>query len=185
VGGKTSNLRAGLFFDNVGANDVARDVNGGFTAVSGLAPLRRTNQFGWYLMGDSELWVDPTRPGRKLTVFANLVQADANVARLRQIAETGFFLTAPFTARPQDDIGFAIGRVMTNPGITASDRAARAAGVRSIGVRRFEYPMEFYYSAKVLPSIILQPNIQYIVNPGGVSENRNEVVAGLKSVIIF
>jgi len=36
-----------------------------------------------------------------------------------------------------------------------------------------------------VPSIIVQPNVQYIVNPGGRSDNRGEMVLGLKNVIIF
>lgn len=182
--GMASHLRGGVFFDNVGADDVARDVDGGLRAVSGLAPLRRDNQFGWYVMADRDIWIDPAHPDRKLTLFANLVQADRHVARLRQIAETGFFLRSLLHARPQDDIGFAIGRVMTNPDLTASDKALRARN-GTVGIRRFEYPMEVYYSAKVLSSIILQPNLQFIVNPRGIAASTNEVVAGLKSVIIF
>lgn len=185
--GRKGNFRAGIFFDNVGAPDVALDDRGGFTAISGLPARQRTSQFGYYVMADQEVWSDPS--GRKLTLFANFVRADKYVAKLPRIMEMGFFLKGPFAARPQDELGFAIGQVKTNRNLTNSDLALQAANLAAgrpdAGVRDKEYPMEVYYSFRPKPSLIFQPNFQYIVHPGGVKENSNEAVIGLKSVIIF
>jgi porin len=185
LGGKAGHYRAGIFFDNVGADDVARDIEGSYAAVTGRPLLRHDHQFGYYVMADQDIWADSSSPDRKLTIFANVVRADRNVARLRDIAEAGFFWKGPFIARPQDDISFAFGRVQTNKSLTEADEALRASGGSFRAARRYEYPVEFYYSLHALKPIIVQPNVQYVINPGGRQDNRDEMVLGLKSVIIF
>lgn len=184
-GGKTGHYRAGIFFDNVGAYDVARDIDGNYAAVTDQPLLRHNSQFGYYLMAEQDVWNGSSYPNRKLTVFANFVRADRNVARLQQIAEAGFFLKGPLIARPQDDIGFAFGRVKTNRSLTEADGALQRLGISARAPRRYEYPAEFYYSLHALPSVIFQPNVQFIINPGGRKDNRNETVLGLKTVVIF
>jgi len=185
IGGQAGHYRVGLFFDNVGGRDVARDVNGNDAAITQRPLLTHKSQFGYYIMADQDVWHDPSRPDRRLTIFANLVQADRHVARLRQIAEMGAFWQGPLIARPQDEIGVAIGRVKTNEALTDADAALRRLGVSTRAARRYEYPAEFFYSLHPVPSIIVQPNVQYIVNPGGRTDNRDEMVLGLKTVIIF
>jgi carbohydrate-selective porin OprB len=42
-----------------------------------------------------------------------------------------------------------------------------------------------YYTYRPLNGFEMRPNIQYVTNPGGTSQNRNALVLGLKTVANF
>ncbi len=47
-------------------------------------------------------------------------------------------------------------------------------------VQQSEYVCEIYYKLHTMPGIYIQPNIQYIHNPGGITRNKDVVISGLK-----
>ena len=49
----------------------------------------------------------------------------------------------------------------------------------------YEYVSEFFYSISPIRSVVLRPNLQYILHPGGATANHNAFVLGLKTVIAF
>uniref|UniRef100_UPI0035BC4DFB carbohydrate porin n=1 Tax=Pedomonas mirosovicensis TaxID=2908641 RepID=UPI0035BC4DFB len=48
-----------------------------------------------------------------------------------------------------------------------------------------EYASELYYGFHLSKWIILHPNVQYIINPGGFDHNKDIVVIGLKANIVL
>jgi porin len=122
---------------------------------------------------------------RGLSLFANFVLADRNTATIDQLITLGLFYTGPFDVRPQDDLGFAVGRTHVNSNVAQGQELQNSAGLGPVAVQSSEYPVEFYYSINATNWITLRPNIQYIYRPGGISENTNVVVLGLKMAIKF
>jgi carbohydrate-selective porin OprB len=45
--------------------------------------------------------------------------------------------------------------------------------------------LEVYYSAQVTPWFHISPNIQYIAGPGGDKTNKDAVVVGLRTQMVF
>lgn len=163
-GGLKGTYRAGVFADNVGAANVVTGVE-------------EDSLSGFYFLAEQEVWKG--KDGRGITIFASFTQGDEDVAELEQVAEIGAFIKGTFRSRPQDEIGIAVGRIQSNDLLTDLDRA------NGDPVRESEYPFEVYYAYKATPAITIQPNLQYIANPGGLSENEDAVVLGLKTVFVF
>ncbi len=157
LGGLKGTYRVGFFSDNVGAANVETGED-------------ESSLSGYYILAEQDVWQSKENSNRKVTVFASLTQGDEDVAALEQVAEIGAFIKGPFAARPQDEIGIAFGR------IDANDR------LDGLGA---EYPSEIYYAYKATPAITIQPNLQYIRDPGGNSSNDDVVVLGLKTVLVF
>ncbi len=154
-GGLTGTYRIGFFTDDVGAANVVTGED-------------ESNLSGYYILAEQEIWKADNNRG--ITLFASYTQGDEDVATLERVAEIGAFIKGPFAARPQDEIGIAFGRIDANDDLDG------------LGA---EYPSEIYYAWKATPAITLQPNLQYIRDPGGNSDNDDVVVLGLKTVLVF
>jgi len=81
--------------------------------------------------------------------------------------------------RPKDDAGFAVGTTLANSRVAGGDAAE--------GLRRpkSEYAFELYYTYCPTGGLLFRPNVRYVVDPGGIAENKNVVVQGLKTAATF
>jgi porin len=124
---------------------------------------------------------------RSLNAFGRIMGAPDNQNYVDFSFNGGLSLAAPFPGRENDTAGIdlGIGRVS---GRTAE--ADRDAGVTAQGTEEL---IELTYQAQVTPWLIVQPDMQYIVNPGGGVQDRddathnlrNEFVAGARVIVTF
>jgi porin len=148
--------------------------------------LVRHHETGGYAMLRQQVTAVGDNPGRGLTLFANYVTASHETATIDQLINLGVFYAGPFNARPQDDLGFAVGRTRANRRAVDWQMNLSAPGQgESAFVRGSEYPAEIYYSMVVASWLTLRPNIQYIRHPGGLDNGPNVVVLGLKANVTF
>lgn len=178
--------RLGYWYDSSNQPNVFLAANGNPLVLSpGVPPLMESSESGWYAMAQQQVTTVRGDASRGLTLFANFVQADRNTATIDQLITLGLFYTGPFDARPQDDLGFAVGRTHVNNNVAQGQELQNANGLGPVAVQSSEYPVELYYSINATKWLMLRPNIQYIYHPGGTSENANVVVLGLKAAVKF
>jgi porin len=178
--------RIGYWYDSSNQPNVHLAANGNPLVLSPGAPaLMESNESGWYLMAQQQITTVRGDASRGLTLFANFVQADRSTATIDQLITVGLFYTGLFDARPQDDLGFAVGRTHVNNNVAQGQELQNANGLGPVAVQSSEYPVELYYSINATKWLTLRPNIQYIHHPGGTSENENVVVLGLKASVKF
>ena len=49
----------------------------------------------------------------------------------------------------------------------------------------FEAVIEFTHSIRLAPAIALQPDVQYVLHPGGSRQNGNALVVGFRAIVDF
>jgi porin len=179
--------RIGVWYDNSDLPDVHFAADGTSLALRpGLQPLVRHHETGGYAMLRQQVTAVGDNPGRGLTLFANYVTASHETATIDQLINLGVFYAGPFNARPQDDLGFAVGRTRANRRAVDWQMNLSAPGQGgSAFVRGSEYPAELYYSIVVASWLTLRPNVQYVRHPGGLDNGPNVVVLGLKANVTF
>ena len=178
--------RLGYWYDSSNQPNVFLAANGQPLVLSpGVPPLMENSESGWYAMAQQQVTTVYGDASRGLTLFANFVQADRDTATIDQLFVVGLYYTGPFDARPQDDIGFAFGRTHVNNNVAQGQQLQNANGLGPVAVQTNEYPFELYYTFNVGNWLALRPNLQYIVHPGGTSQNDNVVVLGLKASVKF
>ena len=79
----------------------------------------------------------------------------------------GFGITGPFHDRPDDVISFGVAYSNISPDASALDRATRQVTGSPYPVRDGETAFELSYTAQITPWWTLEPDLQYIVHPGG------------------
>jgi porin len=185
--GLPGSYRIGSWYNNSRSDDLLNGRDGQPFALTGEDPARSRGRYGGYFMVQQQvsgsfkdgLAGPVTTHG--LSVFFNFTQADRRTTRIDSQIATGLFFTGPLSARPSDDLGFAVGRNHVN------SRASYAGILALPGLADVasEYTSELYYSVHVRPWLTVRPNIQYIVHPGGFHDATDVVVLGTKSSIAF
>jgi len=152
----------------------------------GLRPMTVWGLYGLYLLADQVIlnWGDPGQ-NRHLGIFgAFLFAPDQRVSTVPYFFDTGLVAYGLAPSRPKDFA--ALGVVY---GSYSSDlrRAEKAQAVTnpSIGVRNFEMTLEWTYGFSVRPGLLLQPSLQYIVNPSGNKKIPNALAIGMNIIVNF
>jgi porin len=173
----TGSYKVGGWYDTSTADDAVSDINGDPFVLTGLPPLQRKGRYGGYINFQQELTSN-------LSVFLNVVMADKRTSTIdRQIA-AGLIYTGPLSWRPDDDIGFAVGTTHVNSRVADAEKLENAAG-DSVAVQGSEYAFELYYTFRPRAGLLFRPNVQYVLHPGGTSQNDDVLAFGLKTSANF
>jgi porin len=137
------------------------------------APVRRRGSRGAYLVADQTVWsAAGGRPG-VLTAFVQLGLGDARVNQIGGYVGGGLTLIGPVSARAHDEMGLGVAAARNGSPYV---RAHAAAGVPSAG----ETAAELTYLAQLGAWLTVQPDVQYVIHPGGSRAARSALVPGLR-----
>jgi porin len=98
----------------------------------------------------------------------------------------GFVLYGPMSKRPKDFGGVAVvyGAYSADMAAAAGNDVPNARSAVS-SVRDFEMTLEATYGLELLPGLVLQPDLQYIIHPSGKSSIPNALAIGLNVVVLL
>jgi len=124
---------------------------------------------------------DPERPKTGLTAFAGSILLSPRASFQNFQIFTGLYYWGPWSKRPYDSCGIATGYNRVAGSVTNAQRAYIAAHPGSgYGVQTNEYVDEIFYSFDVYHGLNIQPDFQYIINPGGYKNATNIWVFGIQ-----
>jgi porin len=188
--------RLGAWFDSENFADQAVDYTGLSLAnpASNGNPLNHHGNWGIYAVADQMIWMDKRDTDHNLNAFIRVMgspQGDRNLISVSLNA--GLVLHEPFRHRDDDTFGIAMGYTHVTNGIAALDQATNYYSQAGIPVRGGETFVEMTYQYQVTPWMQLQPDIQYVWNPGAGLANPNnpsqrlgnELVLGLRTNVLF
>lgn len=141
------------------------------TLASG-SPVERHGSRGAYLLADQTLWrAGRTRPAL-LTAFIQLGLGDGRVNQVGSYLGGGLTLFGPLVSRARDEIGLAVGAARNGSHFVHAASTNRAAAA--------ETAIELTYLAQIGTWLAVQPDLQYVINPGGTRVRRHALVPGLR-----
>lgn len=124
---------------------------------------------GLYVAADRSLWRDPgSADGRGLGAFLQYGWAPGDRNAIHHYAGAGLVWQSPSRARSLDSVGLAV----------ASARLCRQLGW--LEGRTRETVVETFYRAQLAPWLALQPDLQFVVRPGG-ADLANAVALGVRA----
>ena len=181
VGGLAGSYKFGGWYSTTSAADVVDNIAGQPLALVGGQPLMRHGQYGAYINFQQRL-TDPSGAAsqRGLSLFMNAAYADHRTSTLDSQFAVGILYKGPFPSRVGDELGFALGETHVNPRIAAVERLQNDAGQAAVNVQGTEYVGEIFYNVHAVGWLDLRPNLQYVVQPGGIAHNASDLIAGLK-----
>ncbi|MDR3531017.1 MAG: carbohydrate porin [Rhodopila sp.] len=162
-------------------------------ASNGMA-LNHHGNFSVYAVADQLVWVDPEETDRTISVFARVLgapQADRNLITFS--VNAGVTFHEPFLHRDDDTFAIGMGYTKVSGSAANFDKASAFYTGGFVPTRTNETYLEMTYQYQATPWLQLQPDIQYVFNPGGGVANPNvpgqrvgnELVMGVRTNILF
>jgi len=133
-----------------------------------LGTGQRRNR-GYYLRGESKLLSEQNDAEQGLSGFFRLGRADKRVNQFSRFASAGLAYTGPIHGRDEDQVGLAVASARTSGLYRLSSPSTKAETV-----------FELTYRAPIAKWLTVQPNVQYVINPGTDPDLRNALALGLR-----
>ncbi|MFA6264223.1 MAG: carbohydrate porin [Pseudolabrys sp.] len=161
------------------------------TDPTSAGPLNHRGNWGLYGVADQTVM----RAGDKaLSLFlrAGVSPSDRNL--LSYYVDGGAGIKGLFAGRPDDALTFGVAYAKVSRDAASADQDLLAANGPPQAIRDYEVVFEVSYAAQLAPWWTLQPDLQYIVHPGGNVADpddpngaavKNAFVAGMRSTIKF
>lgn len=147
------------------------------TQVAGSRVARGGND-GIYIFAERKL-TGRSRDASGLSGWVRLGFADAKLNPIESYVGGGLVYTGLVPGRDEDQLGVAVGRV------AFASRFRRAAELAGEPLDEGETNIELTYRLPIAPWLTLQPDFQYVIEPGGVRARRDAVVIGVRTEIGF
>lgn len=136
-------------------------------------PLQRRSQ-GGYVLAERSLFSLGREAGRDVTAFGRYGFSTGHSTAIDRMANLGLRIRGPIASRPDDSL--AIG--WTHSRLASKWRSAQQAA--GTGTASSEQAFEITWRAAITPWLALQPDYQYIRNPGGTSGASNARLIGVR-----
>lgn len=186
--------KIGFWYDTAGFPDQEYGTDGLSLSnpASNGAPIRHKGNYSIYAVVDQTVWQPNTT--QSVSVFARVMGTPLGDENLISFSfNGGVSVAAPILARANDVAGidFGIGKVSNRA--AGLDQDTNFYDGTDGPVRGTEELIELTYQAQATPWLVVQPDLQYVVNPGAgvvspVNPNerlRNELVVGVRAVTTF
>lgn len=137
----------------------------------------RGGNYAVYAIADQLLWRPALAPDGGVGAFVRVTAAPASRNLVDFFADAGLTFRAPFPGRVNDTAGVGIGYAH------ASKTGALQAGLP--GVHGAEAILDVTYQAQLTPWFQLQPDFQYVFNPGAHAPNPSRPGQRIPDAAIF
>jgi len=160
------------------------DVNGQPLALTGLpgAPHRGRAQF--WATADQMVVRNGPNPNDGLILLATFVHDESATTLFNNFVWVGLIDRGFWSARPNDQIGFGFTHYDVSKKLTDTERIQAildepfAGG--ALGIQKYAMVLEANYGIAAAPGLLIQPELEYFIRPGGTNAVRNAFLVGLK-----
>ena len=160
-------LSLGVWMFTAAFDDLTR------TAPSG-APLRRHDNGGAYASAEGPLWSREDRDPFDVSGFIRIGVAADDINPIARYAGAGLVATGPFDGRPADKFGLAVAIAEVGDKYRALTRASFGSSAAR------ETNVELTYQAPLVDGFVIQPDLQWIIDPGATARTRGALVFGVR-----
>jgi porin len=134
-------------------------------------PLRRRGNSGVYALADANVW---SRGERKIDAYVRLGAAADRFNSVARYAGAGLVVSGFSDSRPDDQWGVSIASARLGQDLR------RSADMAGAPIDRHETTVEMTYRAPLTDWLTLQPDLQYVFNPGADRSLDDALVIGLR-----
>lgn len=160
------------------------DENGQPFVVSGLEPRIHSKNFGVYVAGQQMLWREKEKEG--VYAFARAGASPQERSFFEVVVDGGLTWRGSIPTRDEDVVGLGVVYARISRDIVRAERLdAEVNGTVYPAYSSHETVLEAFYTAQLTKWWTVQPDVQWIFNPGGNESVPNAVVAILRTSVVF
>ncbi|MFZ3174308.1 MAG: carbohydrate porin [Thiobacillus sp.] len=144
-------------------------------AVDGVGdPLMRKGNRGFYVLAERTLHRGTRNPDSHAEGFIRYGRANADFNQFSSYFQTGLVFSGMIAGRSEDQFAVSYSSARTG------DKHRLAASIAGAEATSHESVWEATYRAHATPWLSVQPNIQYVINPGADAQIKNATVLGVR-----
>ena len=155
-----------------------------------VGPLNHTGNGGIYALADQMVWRSE-KQSLNLFIRGGFAPSDRNL--ISYSVDVGAGLKGPLQGRADDTLTFGVSYAKISKDAAALDQDTLVLNGPPYPIRNEEVLFELSYQAQIAPWWIVQPDLQFIVHPGGNVPDPNNpnvtvgnaLVVGVRSTIKF
>ncbi|MCD6707371.1 MAG: carbohydrate porin [Thiobacillus sp.] len=137
-------------------------------------PLMRKGNKGFYVLAERTLHRGTRNPDSHADGFIRYGRANADFNQFSSYFQTGLVLSGMVAGRGEDQFAVSYSTARTG------DKHRLAASIAGAEATSHESVWEATYRARMAPWLSVQPNIQYVINPGADARIKNATVLGVR-----
>lgn len=141
-------------------------------------PVKRAN-YGIYGLGEYNIYAEKDDPDQGLNVFLRGGFANGSVNQFKGYVGLGAVYTGLIPKRDEDQIGLAVATAINSSKYKQSVIATGSTATST------EVNVELSYRAQITPWLAIQPDIQYIANPGTDPTLNDAIHVGARFELVF
>ncbi|MDH5775956.1 MAG: carbohydrate porin [Nitrospirota bacterium] len=138
------------------------------------SPSKQHGTYGLYGLAEYDVYHEQGDNDQELTLFGRAGMADPRVNRFSQYYGGGLVYRGLFPGRNFDQTGIGVAAAVNGKYYKRSQRKAGQSADNA------EITLEVTHSIYVNRNIFIQPDVQYVMNPGTVPGRKNALVLGVR-----
>jgi porin len=192
AGGLPGTIKIGGWYHTGEFADARFDSESGLPATIPGSPAQHAGDFSVYGIIDQMLWRSSVR---EFDGFVRIMGSPDDRNLISFYLDAGVALQGPIEGRQDDNLGFGIAYARVSPQAAAADLEVAAITGTPVPIRDYEAALELTYRIQLARNWSMQPDLQYIIHPGGnivnpnstngVSAVPNAFVLGLRTQLKF
>lgn len=177
--GLPGHYKAGIYYNGAVRRDLYADQNGSSYAATGLAQKKHVGDYNIYLHADQMLYRAKGTVDNGLTALGVAVIGPDNVNKFPFFIMGGLIYKGLVPGRDSDVTAFEAVYSQYSRALRHSEQSVGNAG------QTYELMIEFTHKVSITKWMYLQPDLQYIVRPGGTGDIENALVVGTRFGVTF
>lgn len=154
-------------------------------ASNGIARRLRGNA-GIYGILDQTIFREAEKEDEGASIFVRASMSPTRSSLIDYYVDAGLAFRGLFDGRDSDTVGLSMAYAHISSDARRADRDANIYSSLSMPVRKFETVFEATYQALVVPGFTVQPDVQYIVRPGGgIANSRDSTGRQIRNAAVF
>nr|WP_210336452.1 carbohydrate porin [Rhodomicrobium vannielii] len=145
---------------------------------------RFRRNFAFYGVIDQQIYAHPKEPEKGVSIFVRVAGAPTERNLVDFYIDGGVFLSGFVPDRPDDTFGAGIAYAQVSNDAIVGDTVISYAVDPNYLVRNFEAMVEVFYKYQVVSGFYIQPDLQYMWNPGGNVTGNSDALYGAVRVSI-
>jgi porin len=177
--GLPGHYKAGIYYNGAVRRDLYSDINGGSYAVTNLPRKKHIGDYNLYIHADQMIYREAGTKDQGLTPLAVATIGPDNMNKFPFFIMGGLVYKGLVPKRDDDVTGFEIVYAKYSDKIKESQQ--------SVGSSPQKYEMMFEFTHKIMITkwMYMQPDLQYIISPGGTGNIDDALVLGFQFGLTF
>ena len=177
--GLPGHYKAGFYYNGAVVRDLYSDGNGSSYAATGLPQKKRVGNYNVYLHADQMLYRAKGTVDNGLTALAVTAIGPDNVNKFPFLIMGGLIYKGLIPGRDNDLTAFEAVYSQYSKSLRRSEKSIGNSG------QTYELMIEFTQKIMVTKWMFIQPDLQYIIRPGGTGDTENALVVGSRFGLSF